>query len=382
MANAWNQVDMIAAEALRVLQDQLVLINMVSRDKTSDFNIRPNGYKVGDTIRIVTRPAYEAKEFTGNIEKQDIRSSTRQMVIEKLFDISVGVTAREKALDLDSFTEEVIYPAMIALAEQAESYVATKLLQGAGLYASPTLLENAADVAAARAAANVQQLNPAGRFAIVDSMLEAKLLGQTWFNQSQTRGDPGVTTLQSGNMGRVMGIDWASSLYFPTSSHTANSGTAVTDNGVGGANNKIGSTTLTVDGTAGAFNAGDRIQIAGVRRPMIVKTTIDPIVTAVELVDPITEIIPDNAAVTVIGSGKAIEYQGAILDSDALAVAMPMLEPPSDKPSYVISSDGVSIRVVQGYDMATKSETMSMDFLIGAVAYDPRRITLLGSRAA
>ena len=63
-----------------------------------------------------------------------------------------------------------------------------------------------------------------------------------------------------------------------------------------------------------------------------------------------------------------------------MAVAMPMLDPASDKPSSVISDDGVSIRIVQGYDMTTKTETLSMDLLVGATAYDPRRITLLSSQ--
>jgi len=57
---------------------------------------------------------------------------------------------------------------------------------------------------------------------------------------------------------------------------------------------------------------------------------------------------------------------------------MPMLDAASDKPSFVVSNNGYSVRVTQGYDMSTKKETMSLDLLIGAKSYDPRRITLLG----
>ncbi len=379
MANTWSQPDIIAAEALSILMDQLVITKMASRDKTADFMQRPNGYAVGDTVRIKTRPAYEAKEFSSTISVQDIRSSTRSMSIEKLFDVSVNITAREKTLDLDSFTDDVIRPAVTVLGEAAETYVASKLLQANGLYASNALLESAADVAQARKAATIQQLNQSGRFAIVDDTLEATLLGQTWFNQSQTRGDPGISTLQSGNMGRVMGIDWNSSLYFPTTAHTAGDFIGVT-NGGSGTNNLIGATTLTVTASSagGAVVAGDRIQVAGVRRPLVVRTGVSPVTTAIALVDPITEIIPDGAAITVVGASQAMTFRGAIFDSAALGVAMPMLDSPSDKPSYSVSYDGFSIRVVQGYDMTTKSETLSLDFLIGAAAYDPRRITLLG----
>jgi len=58
-------------------------------------------------------------------------------------------------------------------------------------------------------------------------------------------------------------------------------------------------------------------------------------------------------------------------------MAMPILDAPSDKPSAVISSNGYSIRLVQGYDIEKKTEVMSLDVMCGAVAWDPRKITLL-----
>jgi hypothetical protein len=382
MANAWKSVDLIAAEALSVLTDELKITRMASRDKTADFMTRPNGYAVGDTVRIKTNPAYKAEEFSSSITTQDIRSSTRNMEIEKWYDVSVKMTSREKALELSDFTQEVIRPATVALAEKVEAYVATKILEGRGLYTSDDLLASASDVALARKAANYQQLNPAGRYALVNDTLEAKLLGQTWFNQSQTRGQPGVTTLQSGDMGRVMGIDWHGTGYFPESTLTAGTMVCVTNNDSGAAN-LIGMEVLTVDGQTASrtLKAGDRIQIAGVKRPLVVKTAIaDTTATAeVELTHPIDQIIPDNAAVTVVGSGQALDFQGAIFDSDSIAVAMPLLDAPSDKPSFVLGYDGISIRVVQGYDMTTKSDTLSLDLIVGASAYDPRRITLLAN---
>jgi len=382
MANAWKNVDIIAAEALRILSDSLVIANLTSRDKTSDFMQRPNGYRVGDTIRILNRPDYKVNTFTpgGNISVQDIRESTRSMQIENHYDISVEIGAKEKTLDLESFSEQVIAPGARRLAEQIDTYIGTKIMLGAGMYASDTLLESAADVALARKAATLQQLELSGRYALLDLDLEATVLGQTWFNQSQTRGAPGVDTLQSGMMGRVMGMDFYSSVNFPSSSATL--GTSVfTTNNTTGTKNLVGDSLLTVDNSTAskALKAGDRLAIAGAKRPVIVKTAIadtDATVSIV-LVDPITEIIPDDAAVTVIGSGQSVSYAGAIFDNQAMAVAMPLLDPASDKPSSVISDDGVSIRVVQGYDMTTKVETLSMDLIVGATAYDPRRITLL-----
>ncbi len=373
MANAWEQVDLIAAEALTIMSDSMVIGGLTMRDKTSDFNTTPNGYTVGDTVRIKTRPDYTVNEFSSTIAVQDIRESTRSMSIEKHFDVSVEITAKEKALDLESLTEQVVSPAARRLAEQVDSYLGTKISLGAGMYASDALFGDAADIAQARKTATIQQLEM-DRFCLVDLDLEAALLGQTWFNQSQTRGAPGVSTLQSGMMGSVMGMDFYSSINFDSFTGTGGTGAATTNNGAG---NIVGNTGLIYDGGTGTFEVGDRLAVAGVSRPLIVATQTTGATGTIPLQDPITEIIPDNAAITVIGTGQAMTCKGAIFDSRSIAAAFPVLDSPSDKPSYVVSDNGVSIRVVQGYDMQTKKETLSMDLLIGATAYDPRRITLL-----
>lgn len=381
--NAWEQVDQIATEALASLQDSLVISNLAARDKTSDFNRTASGYAVGQTVRIKTRPDYEAKEFTGSTETQGIRESARSMTIEKHFDISVKITAKEKALDFESFTEQVVNPAVMRLAEKIDLYTGTKILNGAGMYASNDLLGTAADMAQARKEANWQQLNPQGRFALLNSDLEASLLGKDYFIKYDNRGSDVQTTFREAQMGRAMGFNFFSSLQFPELAHTAGTGTAVTSSTAGV--NLVGSKVLTVnsvDLSTNSILAGDRIRVAGLRRPLIVAADATGVsTTEIQLVDPITEIVPAGAAVTVVGSGQALDVQGALFDGESLAIAMPVLDSPSDKPSFVVSDNGFSIRVVEGYDMTSKTEMMSLDVLVGAEAYDPRRITLLADYA-
>ena len=176
----------------------------------------PNGYKIGDTINVRTNPVYEAKEFTSAIEIQDIRSSKRAMTIEKHFDISVQLTAKEKRLDFESFSEQVIKPAAYAIAEKCDIYVGTKILDAAGLYVSDTLFASAADMALAKQAATLQQLSPTGRFCLVDDNVEAALLGATFFNTHSNRGESGERVFNEGSMGRAMGMSFFSSVNFPT----------------------------------------------------------------------------------------------------------------------------------------------------------------------
>ncbi len=56
MANDIKVQDIIAREAQYHLKNELVLGNLVSREHEAEFDQTPNGYKVGDTVR-VKRPA-------------------------------------------------------------------------------------------------------------------------------------------------------------------------------------------------------------------------------------------------------------------------------------------------------------------------------------
>ena len=381
MAHVWQQVDMIAQEALMHLEDALIISSLTTTDKTADFLTRPNGYAIGDTVRIKTRPQYEAKEFTTTTVNQDIRESTRNMQIEKHFDVTVPITAQEKVLDLDSLVEQVIRPAAYTLAEKCDQYVGSKILNGRGLYTvgASTLYSTAADMAAARKAATLQQLNAGGRYNLLNLDLEAMLLGATWFGTWNERGPDGAANRREGSMGRTMGMDFFSSINFPVTdaSHTAGTGVGVTKTAPTGTENTVGQSVLTFQSAAtGTFNVGDRVQIAGMRRPCIVLTG-GATPTSITLAHPLDEPVPVTAAVTTIGANTAYTVQGAIFDNSSLGLAMPVLDSPSDKPSSTASSNGYSIRVVQGYDMTTKTETISLDMLVGAEAYDGRRITLL-----
>ncbi|MCA1806774.1 MAG: hypothetical protein LC687_02760, partial [Actinobacteria bacterium] len=180
-------------------------------------------------------------------------------------------------------------------------------------------------------------------------------------------------------MGHAMGMDWFSSLNMPELVRTSGDGTSTTNNT--GTTNLVGLKVLTIDSLTGTIEEGDRIRIAGVRRPLIAAAQAVATATTVSLVDPIAELIPDGAAVSVIGSGLTQTVQGVMMDDRSLAIAFPILDLPQDVVSSTMSSGGVSIRVAKGYNMSTKKTTLSMDLLVGGFALDPRRITLLADQA-
>jgi len=385
--NIWTHPSVIAMEALSHLEDSLTIAKMAATDKTSDFSTKANGWKVGDSVSFRTHGEYEVDEFATTISTQSIGTSTRPMKIEKHFDISVEVGAREYSLDLDSFVEQVIQPATYKLAEKVDTYIGTKILEAAGAYYSTGLFETAADIALARKNATIQQL-AMNRFCLVDLDTEATLLGQTWFNQNNSRGGDGESTLRNAEMGRVMGMDFFSSIAFPTESGDYTVGTFVgTTNNSSATKNLIGDSVLTVNNvtqSALTLVEGDRLYISGVRRPLKVATAVGNTnaTVSIVLVDPITEIIPNDTTVTVLASGTNVQHHGVIMDDRSLAVAFPLLDLPEDRVAATASNNGVSIRIVKGYDLSSKKTTMSMDLLCGAFALDPRRMTLVGDKSS
>ena len=379
MTNVFENPDIIAAEALMHLEDSLVITSKAAKDVTSEFNRTQNGYAVGQAINFKTRPAYVAKEFTGSIDVQPIRESSRPMVIEKHFDVSVDLTAVELAMNLDSFSAQVIQPAAYSIAEKVDAYVGSKILQAQGLYASSNVLGTAADMALARSAANYQQLNPMGRFGIVNPTLEARLLGAEYFNRTNYRGADGESTLRDADLGRVMNFEWSGSMNFPEATQEQPSEVTTTDNS--GDHNLVGLKELQVAATTNAIPAGAFMKVAGCRRYLRVAADVAGGSTIIPLTDPITEIIKDAAAVSFPNPNKTVTVMGALFDSDSLGVAMPVLDRPDDKVAAVISNNGVSIRVVKGYNMTTKKTTLSLDVLCAATAIDPRRITIIGDAA-
>lgn len=388
-------INIVAAEALAHLQDALVVKNLCATDVSGEYNIRPNGYSVGDTINFKIDPVYEAKEFDPSIgvESQPIRSSNRSLTIEKHLDVTTDVSARDKALNFEGFAAEVIRPAAYALAEKVDKYMAEKILQGQGLYVSDDLFgavsgSGGKDLAQARKVALLQQLGM-NKFCLINPELEATLLGQDWFTGAANRGDDRI--LRTGEMGHTMGMDFFSTVNWFESSHTASSGAAVLENATYNSTNKVnmvGQTGIVCEEITVGFLAGDRIQVAGAKRPMIVAADAPAAISTapeadrtITIVDPITEILQADAAITVVGSGLTIDFHGAIFDSKSLGMAMPILDAPETGLASVISDNGISIRVVADYDSKYKVSQLSMDCLIGGFALDPRRITILGEGA-
>ena len=127
--NSFLTPDVIAREALLILEQNIVAPQMMETSATADFT----GAKVGDTIRI-RRPAFfgvgefeRVSNANNTITIQDAVENSVNLQIEKHFDVSFEVSSKELAFAVDDFNERLLKPAMSALAQKIDQYALTKI---------------------------------------------------------------------------------------------------------------------------------------------------------------------------------------------------------------------------------------------------------------
>ena len=190
----------IARQALPILKDNLVFPMLTYTDYADDFA------NVGDTIQIRKPPVYEAKEFNGTIETQDIVEDKVLVTMDKIADVSVEVTAKEMALEIENFTSQVIEPAAIAIAEKInrdglELYKDIYTIGGtAGT--TPNSLE---DLAAARKMLNINKAPVFPRYAVWDPEADMNFSVIPAIVNAEKSGS--TEALREGSIGRIQGVD-------------------------------------------------------------------------------------------------------------------------------------------------------------------------------
>lgn len=366
--NAFLTPEIIAREALMILQSNTVMGGLVYTDYEGEFGPA----KVGDTISIRKPAMFQARDFTGNIEVQNSREERVALTLDKHLDVSVAVTSKEWTLDLDNFADRIIRPAMVALNESVDSHLCGLYKQFPLFAGTPgTQPSDLADLAALDRAMNEARIPVGGRRVVVSPATKAAMFGIDVFARADARGDEG-TALREASMGRIMGMDWYMDQNIQT--HEAGTGQAITALAVSG-QVEAGATVMSLSGGTGTetLKAGDCFSVAGVNGSFVV----DEDVTAASGSFSGVKFHPAapeggfaaSAAVTV----EAGHIANIAFVREAIALAVVPLELPqgASRAAYA-SFNGMGIRVVYGYDIQTKTDTISFDMLMGAKVIDPR----------
>lgn len=117
MSNAFQNPVVYTDEALRILMNNIVMGKQVSRAQEKDFG--KDSMKIGDTINI-RRPARFAVSTGAAFSAQDYTETSIPLVVNTQKHIDTAFTSSDMTLKLQDFSDRVLKPKMIQLAQQVD----------------------------------------------------------------------------------------------------------------------------------------------------------------------------------------------------------------------------------------------------------------------
>jgi hypothetical protein len=345
------------------LENNLVAMSLFTRGKQVEFT---QNLKVGKTVKVRQPASFTAQEFTTAISVQDAAEIESDLTIEKHYDVSFEVTQDQLNYEVQEFSEQLLEPAMVAIAQAVDAYVAGKILNiGYGVGTATDPPDALADVAAVGKALDDQKVPAAGRIGILDPQGKADFLGITQATDADKRGDGGAA-LRLAEMGEFMGIRWYMSQNIPSVAASTTDGNYV----VNGAH-AVGATSLTVATGTGTIKQGCGFTIAG--DDTVYTPTADYAGGAgsISINPPLQVALSGSEAITELTQGKAAHTANFAGNPRAVTCALVAPAVPPSANGAVVSNRGLSVRVVRDYNITNKKEVISLDVYAGAEAQQP-----------
>ena len=414
MANTTLTADIIAKEALNILDNELGVLKTFHRAHENEFTNKVNGYKVGDTISI-RRPADFTVRTGATLSTQDVIEGKVPLTIDQQKGIDFEFTSADLTLKIDDLSERVIAPAMTNLLNDVAEDCMGQFYKGvynwvgtpgqtinsfADFAKGPERLDELSVPNSMRCGA----LSPADHWGVVGSqtsLLNSALVGDAY---------------KRGSLGEIGGVDTYKSQVMPT--HTTGTHTTGSTPLVNGGSQNVTYDTakntwtqsLITDGWANStavLKAGDVFTIAGVYMVNnktksatnilqqfvvtadgtsdgsgnVTATVSPPIITSGphQTVDAAPA---DNAAITMVGTEDTNYRQNLMYHKNSFALAMvPMEMPQAAYNGTRKSYKDLSVRVIPIYDGTNDISKWRLDILYGRKLIDPRLATRVSGTA-
>ena len=349
MARFEVSVKQIARETLPRLIDNLVFPNLVYKENVGGNSAA----KQGDTVSVRCPVFLKAEEFDANsgVTPQAMQKNTVDVKLDHLATVDMQVDAIEAACDFDSIVKLFIEPAAAALAEKinAEGLALYKDIP----YAAGTPGVPPTDLDALATASCYMDMNkvPACKRCAVWSPISTAALKQipALVNAEKCGSS---AALRTGCIGKVFGIENYMSQAVCQHTNAYAGSLSLTENATDAATVKIKGS------AAGKLKHGDILVIGGGTYTVMADAAISATAGSdVKIYPAVTASASET--VELIGAHEA----NLVFHPDAFAFITRPLQTPAGVESYVTTYNGISLRVVRGYDMQYKREMLSMDVL-------------------
>ena len=388
MPNILLTISMITREALRVLENVLVLAKYVRRDFDDKFAVE--GAKIGSTLNIRKPPRYTVR-IGQALAIQNATETQVPLSLDTQSGVDIEFSSQDLALSIDDFSERFIYPAIAAVANDIDA-------RGLLLYRDIYNAIGTPGVVPASMLLYLQNKQRLGEEAVpMDGLLsmvvtpgmEAVIVNALsgLFQESTKIAEQ----YAKGTMGRALGFKFSMDQNIAT--HTSGvftTGSTPLTNGA----NQTGNSLIT-DGWAAStaiFSRGDVFTLGinavnpqsradtGALRQFVVTDDVTssgagaatiPIEPAMTLTGPfqtVAALAADGVALTMLGAESTASPQGLGFHKDAFVFASADLPLPGgvDKAARVSDKQlGMSLRMIRAYDINSDNWPCRLDILSG-----------------
>lgn len=253
MPNTILTPKIIAQEALMVLESQLTMAGLVHRDYSKEF------VRVGDTITIRKPAKFVAKNFVGETHGQDITEGSTTVKMDRFRDVTVNVSSKELTLDIKDFSEQVVTPAISAIAQAVDQDLLAVGIEKAAKTATVSAKPALTDIAGVGKALDMSKAPIQNRRLILPAEIKYKYNTLDNFAKQCYAGDS--QALRDAEVGRVYTCDTFSSENCPHSA--AEKPGTVTGYKVTGAKDTTEFTVSAGEPATGKIAEGDQLIVNG-----------------------------------------------------------------------------------------------------------------------
>lgn len=374
---------MVAREAAKILLESNNVATHVNTDRKREFGEEINGYKKGDTVKVMVPPVpvtYSGATFAGGSAAPQAKETYVDLTVDQQEHVPLTFTAKEKKLELSEFRERFLRPALSSLSSKINAvflqamYEQTPNVVGTWgtTPASRTPWRNAASMLDRFLAPDEN------RYAHIsvdanDALAEAN--ASLFHTSDELRGE-----FSKNAIGEFAGLQFFKQLSLPV--HTNGAGAGYLINGA----SQTGST-LTVDTGTGIITKGSIITIAGVNavHPItgadlgiparfVVTANVSSGATSIPIYPAlipnttslrgnVTGSPADNAAITIFGDASEAEPQNLVFQKDAFAAAFAPLPVLASCEGYTATIKNLSVRVMTFGDGLKDEEHTRIDVL-------------------
>jgi hypothetical protein len=379
---------LIAKEGLRVLKNNLVAGQLVHREYKNEF------VKAGATVTIRKPNKFVASDGATRVD-QDIAEPSTSITIDKRKHVSWHFSSQDLTLTIEEYSKRYIQPAIGVLADQMDLDTLLLVKDVYNQVGSPGVTPNAfsilgdaatkLDLEAAPKMDRATVLGPAANWAMANAL------------SALNNGQMVTDTIRKGKLGHLAGSDVYASQNIPSWTYGPRGGAPQVDGAL-----QTGTTLNTEAWTAAAaarVAVGDVFTIANVfavnpvnkastgqQRQFVVAATstlasdgagdlaltISPPITTSGAYQTVNAGPANDALITFVGTASTTYPHNVMFHRDAFAlVTVPLELPRGASFKARASHDGVSVRVINDYDIDNDEDIIRLDVMYGVKTLYP-----------